>query len=99
MYFVAFCYLSRQWSKAEPPPMDYGVGNIKAAIFFSFCAIFSFAGSAYLAYGRFKQGVEAAFTAGFQDTTQAPYDTNAYDQGYQEPPFSQNQMGGKNLVS
>ena len=35
LFFIGFCYLANQWSKAEEPPADAGVGNVKAAIYFS----------------------------------------------------------------
>jgi hypothetical protein len=41
LYFVGFCYLSNEWSKADDPPGGIGTGNVKAAIFFSFLSIFT----------------------------------------------------------
>lgn len=39
LYFVGFCYMSNQWSKAEDLPPNIGTGNIKAAIAFSLFSI------------------------------------------------------------
>jgi hypothetical protein len=54
LFFVAFCYMCNQWSKAAE--VDYGSSNINAAIIFSFFSIFTWAGCAYFAYLRFKAG-------------------------------------------
>ncbi|KAJ4441142.1 hypothetical protein ANN_10992 [Periplaneta americana] len=41
LYFVGFCYLANQWSRAETPQGGYGVNNVQAAIAFSFFSIFT----------------------------------------------------------
>ncbi|XP_055706598.1 synaptogyrin [Phlebotomus papatasi] len=100
LYFIGFCYLANQWGKAEEPPMGYGVNNVQAAIAFSFFSILTWAGCAFFAYQRFKQGVDASFASYDADPTGA----NAYssypvgndaDQ-YHEPPFSGQQQRGTN---
>ncbi|OXA39224.1 Synaptogyrin-2 [Folsomia candida] len=66
LYFVAFCYLSNEWSKSDDPPGGVGVGNVKAAIAFSFFSIFSWAGCGFFAYTRFRQGAEQAFAPAYE---------------------------------
>lgn len=98
MYFVGFCYISSQWSKSVDPPNNIGSTNITIAIIFSFLSIFSWAGCTYFAYLRFKAGVEIPFQSTYESDTanQAAYssypDANENEQ-YQQPPFSQQQMG------
>lgn len=37
MSLIGLRYLSKEWMKAEEPPMGYGSTNVKATIFFLFC--------------------------------------------------------------
>nr|CAH7760872.1 unnamed protein product [Callosobruchus chinensis] len=99
LYFVGFCYLTNAWGKSVTPPDGVGVSNVRAAIAFCFFAMFSWAGSAFLAYQRFRQGVDAAFATNYEadSNMQASYPsypgaTDTMEQQYQEPPFS----GGTN---
>ncbi|CAH0390442.1 unnamed protein product [Bemisia tabaci] len=96
LYFISFCYLANQWSDMDALPEDVGTGNVFAAIVFSFFSIFSWAGAAWFAYQRFKQGVDPAFASTYE-ADQAQYSSYPdAEGGYQEPPFSgnQNQGGG-----
>lgn len=95
LYFVGFWYLSNQWSKAPEPLNGYGVSNLRAAIAFSFFSIFTWAGCAFFAFQRFKQGADAAFASNFESEAGGmPTSYPSYpggpdtDQQYQEPPFS-----------
>ncbi|KAB0794083.1 hypothetical protein PPYR_13703 [Photinus pyralis] len=94
LYFVGFWYLASQWGKSDTPKNGYGVNNVQAAIAFSFFAIFSWAGSAFFAYKRFRQGSDAAFAPSYEADTSLPSAYPSYpggpdtDQHYQEPPFT-----------
>ncbi|XP_067005746.2 synaptogyrin [Anabrus simplex] len=103
LYFVGFCYLTNQWSQAEDPPGGIGANNIRAAIAFSFFSIFTWAGCAWFAFQRFRQGSEAAFAPSYEADPGAipgstPYSSypvgQDVDGGYQDPPFSGNQTRG-----
>jgi len=104
LYFVGFWYLASQWGKAETPVGGYGVSNMRSAIVFSFFSIFTWAGCAWFAYQRFKQGADAAFATNYETDTGMPTSYPSYpggpdgvDQQYQDPPFSasgMNQRGG-----
>lgn len=96
LYFVGFWYLANQWGKANTPPGGYGVSNVRAAIAFCFFSIFTWAGCAYFAFQRFRQGADAAFATNYEADTTLPssYPGDA-DQHYQEAPFSnQRNVGG-----
>lgn len=100
LYFVGFWYLTSQWTKAKEPENGYGVNNVQAAIVFSFFSIFTWAGCAFFAYQRFRQGADAAFATNYEAdaSMQSSYPNypggpDAGDQQYQEPPFSANQRG------
>jgi len=94
-YFLAFCVMASQWTKATEPAAGYGHSNIVAAIFFSFIAIFLEAIIAFLAYQRYKAGFDSAFGGGIDEATIGGGAGNgggyqAYQQdGMAEPPFSQ----------
>nr|XP_022900364.1 synaptogyrin [Onthophagus taurus] len=95
LFFVGFWYLTRQWGKSETPPNGYGVNNVQAAIAFSFFSIFTWAGCAWFAYQRFRQGADAAFATNFEADATLPTSYPSYpggpdmmDQQYQQPPFS-----------
>ncbi|XP_075231120.1 synaptogyrin isoform X1 [Lycorma delicatula] len=102
LYFISFCYLANQWSNAQVPPGHIGVGNVQAAICFSFFSVFTWAGCAWFAYQRFRQGADSAFAPTYEaDPSSLP--GAAYtsypggpdtDAGYQEAPFSGNQPRG-----
>uniref|UniRef100_A0A1B6DG20 Synaptogyrin n=1 Tax=Clastoptera arizonana TaxID=38151 RepID=A0A1B6DG20_9HEMI len=101
LFFIGFCYLANQWSKAITPEGNYGVSNAQAAICFTFFSIFPWAACTWLAYMRFRQGHDSAFAPSYEaDPTTLP--GAAYtsypggpdsDTGYQEAPFSGNQRG------
>jgi Membrane-associating domain len=97
MYFVGFCYISNQWSNSSDPPNGVGSGNVSCAIFFSFLSIFSWAICAYYAFLRFKAGVqEIPFQSTYEsDINQTGYSSypDAGNEQYEQPPFSQQQMG------
>lgn len=66
LYFFNFAYLSSSWFKASYPAFGTGLNSCRTAIAFSFFAIFTFAGSAWLAYKRFMAGVDmTTFTSGY----------------------------------
>ncbi|XP_030745233.1 synaptogyrin [Sitophilus oryzae] len=93
LYFVGFWYLTNQWGKSNDPPNGIGVSNVQAAIAFSFFSIFSWAGSAFFAFQRFRQGSDAAFASNFEaDNMQTNYPSYPggpdVEQHYQEPPFA-----------
>ncbi|KAF5290867.1 hypothetical protein FQR65_LT11506 [Abscondita terminalis] len=94
LYFVGFWYLASQWGKSDTPTGDYGVNNVQAAIAFSFFSIFSWAGSAFFAFQRFRQGSDAVFAPSYEADTSLPTSYPSYpggpdsDQHYQEPPFA-----------
>ncbi|XP_012273543.1 synaptogyrin [Orussus abietinus] len=96
LYFVGFCYLTNAWNKSKQPPNDYGVNNVQGAIAFCFFSIFTWAGCAWFAYQRFKQGTDAAFAPSYEadPVGGAGYTSypDATDAAYQEPPFAQQQQ-------
>lgn len=103
LYFVGFCYLTNQWSQSTTPEGGIGVNDVQAAIAFSFFSIFTWAGCAWFAYQRFRQGSDAAFNPSYEaDPTSvpggAPYSSYPVSQdvdgAYQDPPFSANQTRG-----
>ncbi|XP_071443631.1 synaptogyrin [Hetaerina americana] len=99
LYFVGFCYLTNEWSQSKTPDGNYGVNNLQAAIAFSFFSIFTWAGCAWFAYQRFRQGAEAAFAPSYEADPGAvpggnPYSSYPEGTGYQDPPFSGNQPKG-----
>ncbi|XP_043516457.1 synaptogyrin [Frieseomelitta varia] len=96
LYFVGFCYLTNAWNKSQTPKDNYGVNNVQSAIAFSFFSIFTWAGCAWFAFQRFKQGTDAAFAPSYEadpvgGTGYTSY-PDATDTGYQEPPFGQQQQ-------
>nr|CAG4641269.1 EOG090X0FHR [Eulimnadia texana] len=67
LYFVGFCYLASQWSKTETGPEATASGNnLRAAIAFSFFSIFTWGGSAFFAYQRYRQGADSAFATAYE---------------------------------
>lgn len=101
LYFVGFCYLTNKWNNSSDPPGGYGVNNLQAAIAFSFFSIFTWAGCAWFAFQRFRQGVDTAFAPRYDADPGAIPGGNSYssypvgpdtDGGYQEPPFSGGQQ-------
>ncbi|XP_076309133.1 synaptogyrin-1-like [Tachypleus tridentatus] len=92
MFFVGFCYLCDAWRRAEYPMKGFGVGNARAAIAFSFFSIFLWAGCAYLAFKRYRLGLDTSFGTGYDAGPEdGPY--SSYPRGpdmneaYQDPPF------------
>ncbi|XP_015516603.1 synaptogyrin [Neodiprion pinetum] len=96
LYFVGFCYLTNAWGQSEKPKGGIGVNDVQAAIAFSFFSIFSWAGCAWFAFQRFKQGTDAAFAPSYEadPVGGAGYTSypDATDAAYQEPPFNQQQQ-------
>ncbi|XP_017773394.1 PREDICTED: synaptogyrin-1 [Nicrophorus vespilloides] len=94
LYFVGFWYLASQWGKAPEPMGGYGVNNVQAAITFCFFSVFTWAGCAFFAFQRFRQGADAAFATNYETDTSMPAAYPSYpggpetEQQYQEPPFS-----------
>ncbi|XP_042232042.1 synaptogyrin-like [Homarus americanus] len=92
LYFIGFCYLTNQWTKAEAP--EYVVNNMQAAIVFNFFAIFPWAGAAYLAFLRYRQGSAQAFAPSYEADPTNMGGYNSYpdatdpDGGYSQPPFA-----------
>ncbi len=105
-YFVAFCFMCYSWSKAHAK-FSYGSANIVGAIFFAFCSIGSWTGSAFFAYQRFQAGADSAFGGGMGEEGQVGGDdefaggyaaaaAEGVDAGgYSEPPFSGGGQGGE----
>ncbi|XP_034936124.1 synaptogyrin [Chelonus insularis] len=101
LYFVGFCYLTNAWNSSPPSVDGYGVNNVQGAIAFSFFSIFTWAGSAWFAFQRFKQGTDAAFAPSYEADpvqqgviggfTSYPDSTDA---AYQEQSFPQQQQRG-----
>lgn len=91
---MGFWYLASQWGQSTAPENGYGVTNVQAAIAFCFFSIFTWAGCAFLAFQRFRQGSDAAFATNYEADTSMPGSYPSYpggpdsDQHYQEPPFS-----------
>ncbi|BET01535.1 unnamed protein product [Nesidiocoris tenuis] len=101
MYFIGFCYLANQWSNTtldEDMQANASTSDVSSAIVFSFFSVFSWAGSAWLAYQRYLQGNNAMFASDFGGEGQmgaAAYSSYSQDdQPYQDPPFSNQQEGG-----
>uniref|UniRef100_A0A8C4R7K0 Synaptogyrin n=1 Tax=Eptatretus burgeri TaxID=7764 RepID=A0A8C4R7K0_EPTBU len=71
MWFVAFCFLTDQWraTKEEKAP-SYARDSARAAITFCFFSIFSWAASVFLAYKRFRLGVDSTFSESYVDPGQ-----------------------------
>uniref|UniRef100_A0A336LX94 Synaptogyrin n=1 Tax=Culicoides sonorensis TaxID=179676 RepID=A0A336LX94_CULSO len=90
LYFVGFCYLASQWSKADPTPGNYGSSNINASIVFSLFSIFTWGGCAWFAFQRFKAGVDPTFSSTYDPTANAyaSYPVTTDNEQYQDPPFS-----------
>lgn len=107
-WFIAFCYLADQWGAAkwDPDTLDDISGNMRAAIIFSFFSIFSWGGSCYFAYMRYKQGADSAFAPSYEADPHmmpggAPYSSYSgghdNEEGYQEPPFGSDKGPGANF--
>ncbi|CAG0903819.1 unnamed protein product [Darwinula stevensoni] len=105
LYFVGFCYLANAWSKSTPTPDFPGTNNVQAAIAFSFFSIFTWGGSTFFAFQRYKQGADSAFGTNYDGEPgmmppTAPYAyPGAPDPagGYQDPPFSDQNKGSSGL--
>nr|CAG4650125.1 EOG090X05CZ [Sida crystallina] len=67
LYAVGFIYLASQWGKTESGPQTIANGNnLRAAIVFSFFSIFTWAGSAFFAFQRYRQGADSAFATAYE---------------------------------
>ncbi|XP_046632339.1 synaptogyrin-1-like [Daphnia pulicaria] len=67
LYGVGFIYLASQWTKTDSSPAALAAGNnLRAAITFSFFSIFTWAGSSFFAYQRYRQGAESAFATAYE---------------------------------
>lgn len=103
LYFIGFCYLANEWSNTGDLP-GIAVGNVKAAIAFSFFSIFTWGGCAYFAFLRFRQGADSAFAPSYEVDSGAMPGATAYSSypggadmgqgGYQDPPFGSQQGKG-----
>ncbi|XP_038067652.1 synaptogyrin-3-like [Patiria miniata] len=92
MWFVCFCYLTDAWRRA---PAEFGeiagAGQARAAIAFSFFSIIPWAGLTVLAFLRYRQGAQAAFSQSYEPEGGAPQPSGQVTGGdsYQQPPFSE----------
>jgi len=67
LYFVGFIYLVSQWGKTPGTPETIASGNnMRAAIVFSFFSTFTWAGSAFFAFQRYRQGADSAFATAYE---------------------------------
>nr|CAG4649751.1 EOG090X0FHR [Scapholeberis mucronata] len=68
LYGVGFIYLASQWTKtADGNAAVLAAGNnMRAAITFSFFSVFTWAGSSYFAYQRYRQGADSAFATAYE---------------------------------
>nr|CAG4643555.1 EOG090X0FHR [Ilyocryptus agilis] len=67
LFTVGFIYLASQWTKTEPKTEALAAANnLRAAIAFSFFSVFTWAGSAYFAYQRYRQGADSAFATAYE---------------------------------
>ncbi|KAG8507471.1 Synaptogyrin-2 [Galemys pyrenaicus] len=94
LWFVGFCFLTNQWAATNLQDVLVGADSARAAITFSFFSVFSWAALAYLAYQRYKAGVDD-FIQNYVDPTPDPNTAYASYPGvtgdnYQQPPFTQN---------
>ncbi|XP_074870447.1 synaptogyrin-2 [Carettochelys insculpta] len=92
LWFVAFCFLTNQWSLTLSANVPVGADSARAAIAFSFFSIFSWGFLITVALQRYKMGVQD-FTNNYVDPTpdpSTPYSIypSASD-NYQQPPFRQ----------
>ncbi|XP_003498883.2 synaptogyrin-2 isoform X1 [Cricetulus griseus] len=94
LWFVGFCFLTNQWAATKAEDVLVGADSARAAITFSFFSIFSWGVLAFLAYQRYKAGVDA-FIENYVDPTPDPntayasYPSSSVE-NYQQPPFTQN---------
>ncbi|KAM9597984.1 synaptogyrin-2 isoform 1-T1 [Trichechus inunguis] len=95
LWFVGFCFLTNQWAATKSEDVLVGADSARAAITFSFFSIFSWGVLAFLAYRRYKAGVDD-FIQDIQNyadptpnpsTAYASYPTSV--DSYQQPPFTQ----------
>ncbi|XP_036125857.1 synaptogyrin-2 isoform X2 [Molossus molossus] len=94
LWFVGFCFLTNQWAATPLGDVLVGADSARAAITFSFFSIFSWGLLAFLAYQRYKAGVDD-FIQNYVDPTPDPSTAYASYPGpavdnYQQPPFTQN---------
>jgi len=96
LYFVGFCYLTNQWNKSTAPPGNIGVSNMQAAIAFCFFSIFTWAGLAYLAFGRYKVGAASAFApSAALDPSAVPEQAyQSYPEGGEQGGYAPQPFGG-----
>lgn len=67
LYGVGFIYLASTWTKTQETPAAVAASNnLRAAIAFSFFSIFTWSGSAYFAYQRYRQGADSAFATAYE---------------------------------
>jgi len=67
LYGVGFIYLASEWSKTPSSVETAAAGsNLQAAIAFSFFSAFTWAGSAFFAYQRYRQGADSAFATAYE---------------------------------
>ncbi|XP_071797291.1 synaptogyrin-2-like [Asterias amurensis] len=92
MWFVCFCYLADAWRKMPRGDVIH-FGQPKAAIAFSFFSLVPWTGLTILAFMRYRQGSQAAFSQNYEpDPNMAqsgmPGGQSASD-SYQQPPFAE----------
>nr|CAG4635117.1 EOG090X0FHR [Alona affinis] len=71
LFGVGFIYLASAWTKTEftsviGPAAMANSNNMRAAIAFSFFSVFTWTGSAYFAYQRYRQGADSAFATAYE---------------------------------
>ncbi|XP_022102422.1 synaptogyrin-3-like [Acanthaster planci] len=88
MWFVCFCYLTDALRRASIP---YGIGQARAAAAFSFFSIIPWAGLTVLAFMRYRQGSQAAFSQNYEPDPSVPPPASQISGGdsYQQPPFGE----------
>ncbi|XP_053309458.1 synaptogyrin-2 [Spea bombifrons] len=92
LWFVGFCFLANQWASTNLSDIHIGQDNARAAIAFSFFSILSWIPLAFMAYKRYKLGVDD-FNPNYVDPsldTTSPYPPypDAVGDNYQRPPFT-----------
>lgn len=96
LFFVAFCYLTNQWSNRtgeDEAALEYGADNARAAITFSFFSIGTWAGLTFFAVQAYRQGTLSAFAPSYQDPmyseSSAPYKSFPGAAELSSPPYQQ----------
>ncbi len=89
MWFVCFCYLADAWRQTTKYEYPYP-GQPRAAIAFSFFSLIPWSGLTILAFMRFRQGSQAAFSQNYEpDPNMANTGGQSSADSYQQPPFAE----------